>query len=187
MHMYVVCGCVVCTCVCLVIHVRAVCACVCCVYMCVLCVQCMCYVCTWVCVCVSWVHVCGVSTCVCFVCMYDCGLYVHVCVYICVQACACYHACRGQRLTSGIFLNHLHFFWGHGLSLNVELADLAGLAGQHVPRIQLSLGTAQHWDTGTGNYSRVFTWGPHILTHVLTLVCQALCWQSSLQPSPTSL
>jgi hypothetical protein len=56
-------------------------------------------------------------------------MYVSICLWMYVHIYAC--EIIGQRLTLGAFLNHLApYFLRQGLSLNLELSDLARLAGQ---------------------------------------------------------
>lgn len=65
---------------------------------------------------------------------------MHLCVCICVrvQVHMYVHACGGQRLTLGVFLNHSPlYFLGQSPSLNLELTGLARLDGQQVPGILL--------------------------------------------------
>lgn len=53
---------------------------------------------------------------------------VSICMWMYVHIYAC--ECIGQRLTLGVFLNHLpSYFLRQGLSLTLELTDLARLAG----------------------------------------------------------
>lgn len=51
----------------------------------------------------------------------------------------CVHVCGDQRLMSSAFLNHSpHYLLNHWISLNPELTNSAGLAGQRAPVILLS-------------------------------------------------
>lgn len=60
---------------------------------------------------------------------------------MCVVRCSYQFWCGAKRLTLTIFLNHfsLVLVLGQGLSLNLELMDLATLAGQQGPRIYMSV------------------------------------------------
>jgi hypothetical protein len=63
-----------------------------------------------------------------------CGVWVWVC------ACACAHACGGQRLTMGTTAQEPVpvFCWDYTSCLDLELCDLARVAGQQALRICLS-------------------------------------------------
>lgn len=94
------------------------------------------------------------------------------------------YACRGQRLTSGIFLSCSPVYFWDSLSLRLELMHSAGLACQQTPGILMFLPPCQCWSyrhaphhslfkTGDGNLNL----GPPVCTE------QALYWLSGL-PCP---
>lgn len=80
-------------------------------------------------------------------CMYIC-MYMCVCVYVCVYVCICTYACVCLCVCMCVKINVqywllssiTHYFsLRQHLSLNPELTDLTGLAGQQIPGILLSL------------------------------------------------
>lgn len=102
-------------------------------------------------------------------------IYVSVCACVCLCGCVCIQACVcvGQRLMSGVFLDHLwpNIYWSGGLSLDSNFSDSASLLSSFALGI-LSLPCL--WLHAGHCTSPEFPWGPEFWNPGVTLVPQGL-------------